>query len=212
MFKKLIQEQLSLQNRLKTSFIKESDIQFIAGIDVQHGDIKGSCAYQIFNYKTGEVVEEDVFVLDEVFLYEPGLLYYREHLFMETALQKMKQKVDVIACDGNGILHPRFMGEASQFGILNNIATIGIAKHIMKFDELKEINNKYYINNICVGQKVFLNKKSKTPMYISSGYKVSLDLAVKVVEHMQQFSQNSKYSFLIKGSDHLAREKQKKIV
>ena len=211
MFSTLIKEQISLQNKLKTDSIKEKDIHLIAGMDVQHGETHGICAYQIFNYETGDIVEESVFILNEVFPYETGFLYYREKPFMEEALKRMKYDVQLIACDGNGVLHPRYMGEASHFGIINNIPTIGIAKHIMKFDELKEKNNKYYIDNICVGEKVFLNKNSKTPMYVSPGYKISLNLAVKVVYHMQHFSNNSKYSFLTKGSDHLARMKQKEI-
>ncbi len=211
-FNELIQEQISLQQKLKTDFIKESDIEYIAGMDVQHGETRGTCAYQVFDYKTGEIVEEDYFVSEEIFPYEYGFLYYREKSFMEIAFHKMNHKAQVIACDGNGILHPRFMGEASQFGIMNNIATIGIAKHIMIFDELEEKDEKYYIHNICVGQKVYLNEKSRTPMYVSPGYKISLDLSVKVVKHMQQYSKKSKYSFLTKGSDHIAREKQKEII
>lgn len=200
-----------MQKYLQTDSISESDIHHIAGIDVQHGDEFGTCAYQIFDYDTGSVVEENVFVLKESFPYEPGFLYYYEKDFMETAFSNMKMKPDVIACDGNGILHPRCMGEASQFGILNHIATIGIAKHIMKFDELEERGGKYYINNILVGEEVFLNPDSKVPMYVSSGYKVSQNLAVKVVQKMQTFSQKTKYSFLTKGSDHLARQKYKEI-
>lgn len=210
-FQELEQEQISLQEHLQIDSISESNIHYIAGMDVQHGEEFGTCAYQIFDYNTGSVVEENVFVLKESFPYEPGFLYYREKNFMETAFSNMKIRPNVVACDGNGILHPRYMGEASQFGILNHIATIGIAKHIMKFDELEERGEKYYINNILVGEKVFLNPDSKVPMYVSSGYKVSQDLAVKVVQKMQTFSQKTKYSFLTKGSDHLAREKQKEI-
>lgn len=211
-FELLSQEQISLQNKLQTNFISEADIHYIAGMDVQHGEDFGACAYQIFDYSTGLIVEENVFTLKEVFPYEPGFLYYREQPFMDTALKKMNIKPNLIACDGNGILHPRYMGEASQFGIKNNIATIGIAKHIMRFDELKEREDKYYIHNICVGEKVFLNPDSKTPMYVSPGFKISLNLAVKIVKKMQEFSQKTKYSFLTKGSDHLARERQKEII
>lgn len=209
-FYELEQEQINLHKYLNVSYIQEKDIKYIAGIDVQHSEKFGFVAYQIFDYATGNIIEENVFKLSETFSYQPGFLYYREKHFMKKALQEMKLKPDVIACDGNGKFHPRMMGEAMQFGIENNIPTIGIAKRKMNIEDIQEFNNCFYLNKILIGKKVFLNENSKTPMIISEGYKMNLDIAIKICKHMQTFSQNSKYSYLTKGSDHLARMEQKK--
>ena len=208
-FDVLRQEQLRLQKHLNCPCLREEEIHQIAGMDVQHGEKNGFAAYQIFDYQTGEILEEDVFMLPEMFPYQPGFLYYREKAFMEAVLGQMKQRPDLIACDGNGVLHPRKMGEAVQFGIVNDIPTIGIAKHKMEFEGLQETDDKFWLEGESIGQKVWLSERSKIPMIVSAGYRTDLTLAVHITEHMQQFSQESKYSYLTKGSDHLARMAQR---
>lgn len=203
-------QQVALQKHLNHPPIREKDIRYIAGMDVQHGENFGIVAYQVFDYHSGQILEENTFRLKETFPYIQGFLYYREREFMNTAFEAMKLKPNVVACDGNGKFHPRLMGEAMQFGIENNIPTIGIAKKKMYMDNINEVNNGFYLNGIEIGRKVFLGKNSKIPMIISEGYRMNLDTAVKVCMHMQKFSQESKYSYLTKGSDHIARMEQKK--
>lgn len=211
-FDELRQEQLSLQKYINDLSIQENEIQHIAGIDVQHGEKSGVVAYQIFDYKTGEILEENAFEELESFPYEPGFLYYRERDFLETAYREMVIKPDIIACDGNGKFHPLMMGEAMQFGIENNIPTIGIAKHIMQIEGVYEQGDYFYKDNVILAKKVYLNPESKVPMIVSSGYRMDLKLAVKIVKYMQTFSHKTKYSYLIKGADHLCREKQKEVI
>lgn len=42
----------------------------------------------------------------------------------------------VVLFDGNGILHPRGLGLASHFGILEDVCTIGVAKNLFQMGSL----------------------------------------------------------------------------
>lgn len=204
-------QQISLQSHLRSmNVIDFTDINALAGMDCaywrQDGRDYGVCAYQIFIKETGEIIEENTVQSEIEQDYIPGFLYYREHILMDLAYQNMKHKPDIICIDGNGALHPRFMGEAMQFGILNDIPTVGIAKNLYQFEELTKKEHELYYQGFLVGKEILLNQKAKKYAYISAGYRVRLETAVNLTIHMQKFSQPSKYSYITKGSDHIARE------
>lgn len=43
---------------------------------------------------------------------------------------------DVLMFDGNGILHPRGLGLASHFGVMQDVCTIGVAKNLYQMDNI----------------------------------------------------------------------------
>lgn len=197
--------------------INLSNIKTIAGIDCAYWKTNeisyGVIAWQIFDYLTSEILEENTLMSEVKEDYCPGYLYFREGPLMKLALSNMKTKPDVLCCDGNGLLHPKFCGEATHFGIKENIPTIGIAKNLYKFEGLEEVGDNLIYENKIVGKKVFLNKDSNKASFISSGYRVSLEDAVCITINMQKFSKTkSKNSYITKGCDHLVREYQKNYI
>lgn len=212
-----LNEQNKLKEKLNAKNIKLDEIKTVMGLDSAYWETnriqQGCCAYQIFSYENGEILEEGIVSSTINIEYIPSFLYYREHILMDKVLKEAKIKPNIIVCDGNGILHPRNMGEATQFGITNNIPTIGIAKNLYKFEELIEDDLYLYYENKIVGKKIWLNKKSSKCQYISVGYKISLDDSITIVKHMQQYSKhNTKYSIITKGCDHIARKYQKEYI
>ena len=172
--KKLREEQITLRKKvcLKDVF---GEIETIAGMDVAYSREKGYGAYVEMDMD-GNVVKEKVIRKDVNFPYIPSYLAYRELPILNDLMKGERPSVVII--DGNGILHPYKFGLASHFGVVNNIASIGIAKKLL----CGEIKGRYvYIGNEKVGIEYIKNAK---PIYISPGHKISIDSAFTLTKKM----------------------------
>ena len=104
----------------------------------------------------------------------------------------------MILVDGNGILHHRGFGLASQLGVLLDIPTIGVAKTLLAVDGLnvkavgkqaREHNSKGGDYMELVGQSgrvwgaaLRATEDSVKPLFISPGHKISLSTTLRVVK------------------------------
>ncbi|MHA2324530.1 MAG: endonuclease V, partial [Promethearchaeota archaeon] len=130
------------------------------------------------------------------FPYKSGYLGFRECKLLSQVIEKLPSKPDLVLCDGHGIIHPKRFGEAVHLGFALDIPTIGVAKNPLigyfnwgKLDKIK--GNKVSIwtdnpkdvpvdsLNHLLGYLICLNNNSK-PVFISKGYKTTLDLAVNI--------------------------------
>lgn len=118
------------------------------------------------------------------FPYIPGFLSYREFPIMEKLVNTSKVLPDIYMIDGNGMLHPRFCGLASHFGIKLDKISFGVAKKLLIGDIDKE--NNIILNNIIVG-KAIKTKKNVKPIYVSIGHKISLESAVNITLHFSKY-------------------------
>ena len=118
------------------------------------------------------------------FPYIPGFLSYREFPIMEKLVSTSKVLPDIYMIDGNGMLHPRFCGLASHFGVKLDKISFGIAKKLLIGDIDKE--NNIILNNIIVG-KAIKTKKNVKPIYVSIGHKISLESAVNITLHFSKY-------------------------
>ena len=134
--------------------------------------------------------------------YIPGFLAFREAPFLKDRLdlvRKTKPNLipQVILVDGNGILHTRGFGLASQLGVMSDIPTIGVAKtlfsvdglyknsqHLADIKSLKRAGDSFPLIGIS-GKTwgVALKGASKVlnPVYVSAGHKISLSTAEELV-------------------------------
>lgn len=62
------------------------------------------------------------------FPYVPSLLSFREVPAVLEALTQLRQRPDLVLCDGQGIAHPRRCGLASHLGLVTDLPVIGGAK------------------------------------------------------------------------------------
>ncbi len=140
------------------------------------------------------------------FPYKPGFLGFRECKLLAKVILKIPNKPSIIMCDGHGKIHPRRFGEAVQLGFALNTPTIGVAKNpyvgYYKWPKIQLIKgNKAPIwandpeiptessSNELLGYATCLKNGSK-PVFISTGYKITLESALKIclestTEHRQ---------------------------
>jgi len=129
------------------------------------------------------------------FPYISGFLGFRECSILVKAIEILPEIPDVIMCDGHGIIHPRRFGEAVQLGFALNIPSFGVAKNpFIGYSEWKSLERKLGKKTPIwafnpkktnthspelLGYAVCLNNAMK-PIFISSGYNINLEVAIKI--------------------------------
>lgn len=185
-------EAIQLQKQLKKKIILRKSfrrVDRIAGVDVSFSRKNNRiCAAVVV------VSFPELKVIDSVrqkgivkFPYIPGLLTFREGPIIISALNKLKTKPDVIIFDGQGIAHPRRMGIATHLGILLDKPTVGCAKSLL-WGKFSEPANKKGVYSSLFDSKtgevigaVVRTRKDVKPVFVSSGYKIDLNSAVKLI-------------------------------
>jgi len=155
--------------------------------------------------------------------YKPGFLGFRECKIFAKVISQLPNKPDLIMCDGHGKIHPRRFGEAVHLGFALNISSIGIAKNPFigysdwqKIERIKGKKAPIWANNPktqvkkrlneLLGYAVCLNDGSK-PVFISEGYKITLDNALKICLNTGKGHRQPEPLYL---ADRLSRKEVKK--
>ena len=165
-------------------------INYIAGIDVSNNlrDPENLlyAGIVVFSFPNLEVIEKVCSIQKSSFPYVSGLLAFREAPVIIEAMEKLKTHVDVFIFDGHGIAHPRKLGIASHVGVLTNRVTVGCAKSILvgkPEGNLSDTKGSYIPlvwKNKVIGNVVRTKDRVK-PVYVSSGHKISLESATKLI-------------------------------
>ncbi len=119
------------------------------------------------------------------FPYVPGLLAFREMPVLLAAFSQLKQRPDLIFCDGGGRLHPQRCGLACHLGLWLDLPTIGVAKShfIGEYDSPGDEAGQwaFVLDKHEVIGAVLRNKKRTNPLFISVGHRISLASAIRWV-------------------------------
>lgn len=178
----LIQNELKKKIQLKRKWKK---LEKIAAIDVAYKKDKAIAGVLIFSYPELRLLERASALSSVKFPYIPGLLTFREGPCIVNALKKVKQKIDLLLFDGQGIAHPRKMGIATHLGIYLNISSVGCAKSklIGDYEDLpnedKAVAPLYYKDEL-IGFAI-RTKKNTRPIFVSPGNLVDFETALKIV-------------------------------
>jgi deoxyribonuclease V len=186
-------EAIELQEHLKNlvilnSKIKLNDLKLIAATDVSYyRDSKtGKAVIVLWDYKKSELIDYSTFSCKVKFPYIPGLLSFRECPLIIEAFKKLSLEPELIITDGQGIAHPRRMGEATHLGLITEIPTIGCAKSKL-YGIFEEPNSKkgsytilYDFDGSPIGA-VLRSKDNTKPIFVSPGYMIDLDTSLKVI-------------------------------
>ncbi len=195
-----IQEKYSqiLKNQ-KPVFLQYNRIKWVVGVDVSYYDKRNeewgiACAV-LWNLHAN-IMEHHSFVKVAInFPYKPGFLGFRECNIIAKSIELLPETPDIIMCDGHGIIHPKRIGEAVHLGLALNIPTFGVAKNpfigYSEWENLKrnkgnkapiwafKPHKSKDIPQELLGYAVCLNNDMK-PVFISIGYKTTLDVAVEI--------------------------------
>ena len=206
--KRLRAEQLNLVHKINLNDrIKIKDIKYVGGVDTsffKKGNVEYAiCVIVVLEFKTLNIVEQEVSLVRINFPYIPTFLTYRELPCFKAAFKKLKLKPDVFIFDANGILHPYKIGFATHAGILFNIVSVGVAKSLLCGNI---IGDYVYFK----GERLayVLRRGSFKPLFISPGNNISLKTSINLVKRLFKYK-NRKLPEPTRLADYISKEKKK---
>ena len=167
----------------------EKPIKTIAGADISFNKYSTTvyAGIVVLSYPEMIVQSFSLVVSETTFPYIPGYLAFREVPPLMLAWQQLPEKPDLLLLDGQGITHPRKMGIASHFGVLNNLPTIGCAKSMLygKFDELgmEAFSSEPIFNKGELLGYALRTKKQVQPVYVSPGNLITAEQSLEVMKN-----------------------------
>ena len=184
-------QQLRLAERitLRDSFVP-AQLKTAAGVDLAYwqegGDERAVCCIVVIDMETRKVIEKQR--ADGVIEvpYIPGLLAFRELPLVTECLKKLTVKPDIFFFDGNGYLHPRHMGIATQASFLldSSTPTVGVAKTYYRVkgaeydepaDEAGSFTDIVVEGEVC--GRVLRTHEGVKPVFVSAGNNITLETA-----------------------------------
>lgn len=181
-----IQESLREEFRRLTPFrpltpalVAGADVSFDRGSSRIHG------AVVVLTYPGLRIVEIAGATDRARFPYVPGYLSFREVPVLLKAFGKIRQRPDLLMCDGQGIAHPRRFGLACHLGMLLEIPSIGCAKSRLVGDHREPGRRRGARASLThEGEKVGAVVRTRddvSPIFVSPGYRVDTEDAVRLV-------------------------------
>jgi deoxyribonuclease V len=158
-------------------------IRLVAGVDAAYFDERAVGAVAVLDYETMRVVETQTVTTPVRFPYVPTLLSFREIPPAVACIRKLMLQPDVFLADGHGVAHPYGCGFASHLGLAIGKPTVGVAKSRLIGEPTEIDGKKFLVNEGTVVGSVLATKECAKPVYVSVGHLISLNTAVKIVEH-----------------------------
>ncbi len=161
------------------------DETVVGGVDVSYDDDTAYSCLTLF--KKGKELETITRKSEIKFPYISTYLSFREGPILVELLNESHKKPDILMVDGNGVMHPKGIGLASHIGVIMDLPTIGVAKSKLCGDQIEEVNENNKQSSIkldgkLIGYALLSSDRAKKPIYVSSGHRVSVETAVKIVK------------------------------
>ena len=183
-------EAVDLQRRL--AGLVECEDRFgalkrIAGVDVSYNAASDrfAAAAIVLDPETLAPIEQAVVFGRPAFPYVPGLFSFRELPPALEALAQLKQRPDLVVCDGQGLAHPRRFGLACHLGVWTGLPVIGCAKTRLtgQHDEPgpSRGSEAALTDKGEVIGTVLRTRERVAPVYVSTGHRVSLASACRII-------------------------------
>ncbi|MGK4568293.1 endonuclease V [Flavobacterium sp. 3HN19-14] len=183
--------QLSMREQLVLKPL-ENPVRIIGGADISYNKFstKVFAGIVILSYPEMELLSYSLYEGETTFPFVHNYLGFREVPSLLETWKQIPVKPDILVLDGQGITHPRKLGVASHFGILENHPTIGCAKSMMaaKLDEVgleKFSSWPYYREGELLGYALRTKEKKipVEPVYISPGNLITAEETFEIMKN-----------------------------
>jgi deoxyribonuclease V len=152
----------------------------LAAFDVSYVGKKYLAVAVVYDIATQNEIERKIITGDELMLYSPALIAFREGPAIVQAYKELENIPDILIVKGNGAVHPRKVGLASYVGIILNKPCIGVTKDLL-YGRLEE--DKILFDNDLKGYAI-KTKEFANPIYVMPGYLVGFESAVEFVKKL----------------------------
>ncbi len=173
-----LQENMSKRVIAKDQF--SGPIRNVCGVDVAYKNDVAHCSAVVVKKDSMQVLESVNLKCKVNNPYISGLFLLREFQPIIDTIRLLKEHFDLLLVDGHGQLHPRKCGLACSVGVRLDKPTIGVAKNLL----CGTVRNDSYIELDSQILGAMIKIKSKKPLYVSVGYKISLKTAEKIVREL----------------------------
>lgn len=183
-------EAIALQKELAPRVVAHDDfgaLRRVAGVDVgfENSGTVTRAAVVVMDASSLAVVEEVLHREPTRFPYVPGLLSFREIPALLEALAQLKTPPDLLLCDGQGIAHPRRLGNAAHLGVITDLPSVGVGKSRLTGTHDEPGNERgdwmpLVDRDETIG-RVVRTRAGVKPVYVSIGNRVSLPTAMELV-------------------------------
>lgn len=180
-------EAKAIQEKFRSQVIRSSAVQnvsLVAGVDIgfeNNGKITRA-AIVVLDFEKLTLMEKQIARVKTSFPYVPGYLSFREIPAALKGFEKLKNKPDLILCDGQGIAHPRRFGLACHLGLWTDIPCIGVAKSrlIGTYQEpaARKGSWKPLMDKEEIIGAVLRTRDNVSPLYVSVGHLIDLQSAI----------------------------------
>jgi len=180
-----IRLQRQLRGRVRRERLAAARIRRVAGCDVAIAGDRLFAAVLLLELPDLRVIETAAASLPASFPYVPGLLSFREIPVLLEAFARLREIPEAILCDGHGFAHPRRFGLAAHLGVLLDLPTVGCAKSVLigthaEPGPLRGDRAPLRDGGEVVGTALRSRDRTR-PIYISTGHRVTLGDAVRLV-------------------------------
>ncbi|NWF87689.1 endonuclease V [Candidatus Bathyarchaeota archaeon] len=160
-------------------------VKLVAGVDVAYVKEMSIGAVVVLDYDSLKLVESKTACCKTRLPYIPTLLSFRELPPALMSIQRLTMQPDVFLVDGQGLAHPYRCGFASHLGLVIGKPTVGVAKSrlVGEAREFTEDNVAFLEHKGEVVGAIVTTKCGCKPIYVSVGHMVSLETAIKIVNH-----------------------------
>lgn len=160
-------------------------VRTVAGVDAGYEGDLARAAIVVLDFETLTPLEHAVAKRPSTFPYVPGYLSFREVPAVLAAWEMLRQKPDLLLCDGMGIAHPRRLGIASHIGVLLDVPSIGCGKSRLvgrhpPVPDTRGAHVPLTDRGEVVGA-VLRTRAGALPLFISPGHRVSVETSVRYV-------------------------------
>jgi len=177
---RLRRQQEELRHEILVGPLQEFPLE-VAGLDVSYeSDGTAVAAYVLMRTDASEPIWTATARVSAPFPYITGYLAFREipaHLAVIDQARRARKLAPVLLIDGNGILHPRRCGVATQLGVILSHPTIGVAKKLLH-GSIKN-NGDISDSDGPLGRILTASEKSR-PIFVSPGHRCDIASAESI--------------------------------